>query len=116
MQIKNEITSTVDKSAYDNISNGVKAKINDPKNIENHTKKLTSVGNKIIRANIEEQDVKAERKQAENKVEKQKITNDLYVLKQEHKRLVKEQRHLNEQQREMHKSDINKARWEKIWC
>lgn len=100
-------------NAYTGIKAAVIDKINDPKNIEKHARRLSKASNEYIKAEIEEKAVEAYEKVAHNKIDRARIRNELYIIKQQHRRDVAQQRHLNKKQRELHKAEINEARMKK---
>lgn len=99
----------------DEVTGKIKGEVNkalkDDKFVARKSRKLAKVGNRLVEEEINAQDNIASSKRAQNKVDKQLIKNNLYVAKQEKKRAVKEQRHLNRCQKEKHKQEIADHRW-----
>lgn len=85
--------------------------INDDKVIKKHAKKLSENADKGIAVELETQELEIKKKDASNKVTKKEIANQLYILRQEAKRIRKQQRHLKQQQKEEHKKENNEAFW-----
>lgn len=81
-------------------------------NIDKNAKRLENVGKGLIRNSIGEQENIVLYGKAKNKADRQAIKNRTYVLKQEKKRLIKEQRFLNKQQIDTHKAELKEKRWE----
>lgn len=87
-------------------------KINDEKIIEKHSKKLAENADEAIAVELDKQSLENEKKKADNKATKKEIKNRLFVLKQEAKRLKKEQRHLNILQKQEQKKESDKTYWQ----
>lgn len=66
---------------------------NEIKNQKNIAKNIEKVVTKNTMADIEQADLTVEEKRKQNKEKKQEISNRLYELKQERKRLVRESKH-----------------------
>ena len=78
--------------------------INDDKVIKKHAKKLSENADKGIEVELETQELEIKKKDASNKVTRKEIANKLYILRQEAKRIKK-------QQKEEHKKENNEAYW-----
>lgn len=87
-------------------------KINDKKLVDKHAKKLAENADEAIKTELETQELEIKKKDTSNKITRKEIANKLYVLKQEGKRIKKEQHHLNKQQKEEHRRDNNNTYWE----
>lgn len=110
-------TATIDNDTVsDEVTDKIKGEVNkalkDDKFVAKKSRKLAKVGNRLVEEEINAQDNVASHKRAQNKVNKQLIENNLYVAKQEKKRAVKEQRHLNYCQKEKHRQELADYRWQ----
>lgn len=86
-------------------------KVGDQKIIDKNAKALADVAQERLTNEIERQRVENKRNEATNKVDKKEIANELYKIKQESKRLKKEQKHLSAMQAQEHKSARAEAYW-----
>lgn len=111
-ELSNVNTSNVLGTVKEDILQGAKQKLDNQKTKDKHSKKLAEVADTAIEAEIEIERLKVSKIQAKNKADKRAIANELYVLKQEHKRNKKEQRSLNENQRIEHKIIVKEKKWE----
>lgn len=102
---------TVNDEVTQKIQSEVNNALKDDKFVNKKSRKLAKVGDKLVEEEIKARDNTARAKRAKNRVDKQIIKNNLYVAKQEKKRAVKEQKHLNQCQRETHKQEIAEYRW-----
>lgn len=89
-----------------------KQKISSEKIVERHASKIAKITDKSMAVDIERAALNVQKQDADNKVEKQKIKNELLVLKAEAKRLKKEQKQLAIEQRAEHKARNKAAKWE----
>lgn len=110
-------TATIDNDTVsDEVTDKIKGEVNkalkDDKFVAKKSRKLAKVGNRLVEEEINAQDNVASHKKAQNKVNKQLIKNNLYVAKQEKKRAVKEQKHLNYCQKEKHRQELADYRWQ----
>lgn len=87
-------------------------KINSEKILEKHASKIAKITDKAMEVDAERAALNVQQQDAENKVEKQEIKNRLIVLKAEAKRLKKEQRQQNIEQKADHKARNKAAKWE----
>ena len=87
-------------------------KINSEKILEKHASKIAKITDKAMLVDAERAALNVDKQDANNKVEKQEIKNRLIVLKAEAKRLKKEQRQLNIEQKADHKARNKAAKWE----
>lgn len=89
-----------------------KEKINSEKILEKHATKISKITDKAMEVDAERANLNVQKQEAANKVEKQEIKNRLIVLKAEAKRLIKEQRQLNLDQKSDHKVRNKQAKWD----
>lgn len=101
--VSDEVTQKIQGSVDDALKN--------EKYVKRKSRKLAKVGDRLVEEEIKGRDNIASAKRAQNKVDRQIIKNNTYIAKQEKKRAVKEQRHLNKCQRETHKQEIASYRW-----
>lgn len=111
-EIANVNTSKVLGNVKEDILQGAKEKLDNQKTKDKHSKKLAEVADTAIEAEIEIERLKVSKQQAQNKADKKKIENDLYVLRQEHIRNKKEQQALNKEQRLEHRKQTKEKKWE----
>lgn len=110
---ENKSVSVLDTSeANEKIKQQVTAALADQANIDKNAKRLKKVGQGLIENSIGEQENIAFFGKSKNKAERQAIRNRTYVLKQEKKRLIKEQKFLNKQQIDTHKAELKTKRWD----
>lgn len=102
--LSDKIVKDVEQSAMNDLD--------DTKIKDRASKKWTKVKQQRIDNVIDQEDVVANIEKAKNKADRQSINNLLYVLKQEKKRSIKEQKHLNTEQKEMQKQEVASYRWE----
>lgn len=102
---------TVDDEVTQKIQSEVNNALKDDKFVNKKSRKLAKVGDKLVEEEIKSRDNTARAKKAKNRVDRQIIKNNLYVAKQEKKRAVKEQKHLNRCQKEAHKQEVAEYRW-----
>lgn len=86
--------------------------INDEKIVKKHAKKLAENADAGIKVELETQELEIKKKHASNRVTRKEIANKLYILKQEAKRIKKEQAHLNAQQKEEHRMKNEEIYWQ----
>ena len=98
--------------ANEKIKQQVTEALTEQANIDKNAKRLKGIGQKLIDNSIGEQENIALFGRAKNKADKQAINNRTYVLKQEKKRLIKEQKFLNKQQIDEHKAELKTKRWD----
>lgn len=101
------------QATQNQILEGAKKLISDDKIIEKHAKTLADIADKAIAADSEAVELGVQRKRAANKAEKQRIRNELIVLRAEAKRLKREQKQLAKEQRIDHAKRNADAMWEK---
>lgn len=111
-EIANVNTSNVLGNVKEDILQGAKDKLDNQKTKDKHSKKLAEVADTAIEAEIEIERLKVRKMQAQNKADERAIANELYVLKQEHKRNKKEQKSLNESQRLECQKIAKEKKWE----
>lgn len=87
-------------------------KINSEKILEKHASKIAKITDKAMEVDAERAALTVQHQDAANKVEKQEIKNRLIVLRAEAKRLKKEQRQQNIEQKAEHKARNKAAKWE----
>lgn len=87
-------------------------KIQTDKILEKHAVKIAKITDKAMAVDAERAALTVQQKDADNKTEKQEIKNRLIVLKAEAKRLRKEQKQLNIEQKAEHKARNKAAKWE----
>lgn len=97
--------------ANEKIKQQVTEALTDQANIDKNAKRLKGIGQKLIDNSIGEQENIALFGRAKNKADRQAINNRTYVLKQEKKRLIKEQKFLNKQQIDTQKAELKTKRW-----
>lgn len=94
------------------IVEGATKKVNNEKFISKHSKNIAKVSDRAIRVATDEQKLRVERKNAENKVNRQEIKNRLIELKTEALKLKREQKQLLKEQKAEHKKRDKDAQWE----
>ena len=87
-------------------------KISDEKIVDRHAENLKRVADEALKVQAEQASLTVQEQEADNTVRKQEIKNKLIVLKAEAKRLAKEQKQLNREQRTEHKARNKAAKWE----
>ena len=113
---ENKLVSVLDTSdAHEKIKQQVTYALSEQTNIDKNAKRLKKVGQGLIENSIGEQENIAFFGRAKNKADRQAIRNRTYVLKQEKKRLIKEQKFLNKQQIDTHKAELKTKRWD-MFC
>ncbi len=98
-------------TSKNNIAQKASEQINDRKIIDKHAKDMAEVVDKGIKVSIETQNLEVEKRNANNKATKKEIENQLFVLKEEAKRLKKEQQHLSALQKEEQKKENDRVYW-----
>ena len=98
--------------ANEKIKQQVTNALSEQTNIDKNAKRLKGVGQRLIDNSIGEQENIALFGRAKNKADRQAIRNRTYVLKQEKKRLIKEQKFLNKQQTDTQKAELKAKRWD----
>lgn len=86
-------------------------KIADEKIIEKHSAEIAKISDRALEVETEKQRLIVEEVNADNKVVAQEIKNRLIVLKAEAKRLKKEQKQLDKDQRADHRRRNKEAKW-----
>lgn len=104
--------ATVVGSVQSNILEKAKVKITDEKIVEKHAESLKNIADKALEVDAEKASLQVQQQEADNKVRKQEIKNQLIVLKAEAGRLEKEQKQLNKEQKADHKARNKQAKWE----
>lgn len=106
-------------SAYDvvgdtrqEILSRAQEKINSEKILEKHASKLAKITDRAIAVDADRAALNVQQQDANNKAEKQEIKNRLIVLRAEAKRLRKEQKQLNIEQKAEHRARNKAAKWE----
>lgn len=89
-----------------------KERVNEDKYVDKRADDLAKVADKHLKNEIEIRNVQEARREAKNKTDRKEIANALYRLKEESKRIKKEQRHLSEMQKARHKQEKIHAFWE----
>lgn len=84
----------------------------DKKDGEENAKTESKLADELRKVEEERENLRVQQQQADNKVRKQKIKNDLIVLKATAVRLKREQEQLNREQQIDHRVRSKKARWE----
>lgn len=102
---------TVSDEVTDKIQQSVDDALKDEKFVKKKSRSLAKTGSRSVDVEIEYRNNRVEARKAQNKVDKETIKNSLFVAKQEKRRAVKEQRHLNQCQRETHRQEIASYRW-----
>ena len=87
-------------------------RINSDRIVDKHAKALAKNADARIKNEIERQNVENERKAANNEIDRKTLANALYKIKQESKRLKKEQAHLTAMQKQTHRQQRSAAYWE----
>lgn len=87
-------------------------KINADKIIEKHASKIAKITDKQMSVDMERAALDVQQKDADNKVDKQEIKNRLIVLRAEAKRIRREQRQKNIEQKADHKARNKSAKWD----
>lgn len=112
----NETTDGTLNSVIDGVKRDIlhKAldKISSEKIIDRHAETIKNVADEALEVEEEKDRLKVQEQEADNKVRRQEIKNKLIVLKAEAKRLKKEQKQLNMEQRADHKARNKEAKWE----
>ena len=86
-------------------------KIQDEKLIEKHSEAIAKISDRAIEVETEKQRLIVEEVNADNEVVAQEIKNRLIVLKAEAKRLEKEQKQIDKDQKAEHKKRDKDAKW-----
>lgn len=87
-------------------------KIADEKIVDKHAENLKKVADLALEVDAERANLTVQEQDADNRARKQEIRNRLIVLNAEAKRLKREQKQLNKEQRADHKARNNAAKWE----
>lgn len=87
-------------------------KIKDEKLIEKHSDAIAKLSDRALEVETEKKRLIVEEVNADNKVVAQEIKNRLIVLKAEAKRLAKEQKQLDKDQKAEHRKRNKDAKWE----
>lgn len=109
--VANSTHNIVGDVKYDILS-GAKKRLDNEKTKEKHSKKLANVADEAIEAEIEIERLKVEQQKASNVIEKKRIKNEMFILRQEHRRAKKEQQELNAMQKIEHRQSRKQKKWE----
>lgn len=104
--------SSVVGGVSEEILGEARKKITDPKVINKHAEQLKDIADRSLDVQAETASLVVQQQDADNKVRKQEIKNQLIVLRAEAGRLEKEQKHLNNKQKAEHKAENKQAKWE----
>lgn len=119
LETKSKVSNFVDNN-FSNIVGDVQKSILDKAKqkiasndiVEKHAESLKNIADKAIQVDAEKASLVVEQQDANNKVEKQRIKNQLIELNAEAKRIAKEQKQLNKEQKADHKARNKQAKWE----
>jgi predicted RND superfamily exporter protein len=110
------ILNTGVMQAVDNVKDKISSKalemIDNSQSIDKHAKGLAEVADKALQADIDKENLKVEKTNADNKAEKQEIKNRLIALKTEAKRLKREHKQILKEQRADHKKRNKQILWD----
>lgn len=87
-------------------------KISDEKIVDRHAENLKRVADEALKVQAEQASLAVQEQEVDNRVRRQEIKNKLIVLRAEAKRLEKEQKQLNREQKAEHKARNKAAKWE----
>lgn len=105
------IDGVVDK-VQQKILDEASEKINSTKILEKHAESIAKITDKAMEVDTERVSLSVQEKEADNKVRKQEIRNKLIVLNAEAKRLEKEQKQINKEQKAEHTARNKAAKWD----
>lgn len=97
---------------HESILKKAEEKINSEKIIDKHAEQIAKIKDKQISVDTQRASIKVEKEEVNNKVEKQEIDNKLIVLNAEARRLKREQKQLDKEQKAQHKIRSKNAKWE----
>lgn len=117
--IQNQINSLANPKDFNKVLEGVQKKILEEASkkisskdiVEKHAESLKEMADKAIQVDAEKASLIVAQQDADNKVEKQKIKNQLIELNAEAKRIAREQKQLNKEQKADHKARNKQAKW-----
>lgn len=118
--IQNQINSLANPKDFNKVLEGVQKKILEEASkkissqdiVEKHAENLKEMADKAIQVDAEKASLIVAQQDADNRVEKQKIKNQLIELNAEAKRIAREQKQLNKEQRADHKARNKQAKWD----
>lgn len=99
-------------SLHQSILKKAEEKINSEKIIDKHAEEIAKIKDKQISVDTQRASIKVEKEAVDNKVEKQEIDNKLIVLNAESRRLKREQKQLDKEQKAQHKIRSKNVKWE----
>lgn len=105
------VTVALDKTV-ESIVTKAQERINSEEITDKHARALAENADARIANEIDRQNVENERRAADNEISRKELSNTLFRIKQESKRLREEQRHLAAMQKQAHKAEKKKAYWE----
>lgn len=94
------------------IIQGATQKISDQKLIDKHAGSIAKLSDEALTVETETQRLRVEQAKADNKVAEQEIKNQLLILKAEGRRIKREQRQLDKEQKANHKKRNQDAKWD----
>lgn len=103
-----EYVDTIHKTILDKADE----KINSDKVIDKHAEQIAKLKERKLEVDTERASITVDRQDAENKVEKQEINNKLIVLNAEARRLQREQKQLDKEQKADHKKRNKNLKWD----
>lgn len=103
---------TVVENVQQKVLGLAKEKINSEKILDKHAESIAKITDKAMEVDAERVSLSVAQQDADNKVTKQQIRNQLIVLKAEAERLEKEQKQLSKEQKADHKRRNQEAKWE----
>ncbi len=118
--IQNQNNSLANPKDFNKVLEGVQKKILEEASkkisskdiVEKHAESLKEMADKAIQVDAEKASLIVAKQDADNKVEKQKIKNQLIELNAEAKRIAREQKQLNKEQKADHKARNKQAKWD----
>lgn len=103
---------TVVENVQQKVLGLAKEKINSEKILDKHAESIAKITDRAMEVDAERVSLSVAQQDADNKVTKQQIRNQLIVLKAEAERLEKEQKQLSKEQKADHKARNKQAKWE----
>lgn len=118
--LQNQNNSIANPKDFNKVLEGVQKKILEEASkkisskdiVEKHAESLKEMADKAIQVDAEKASLIVAQQDADNKVEKQKIKNQLIELNAEAKRIAREQKQLNKEQKADHKARNKQAKWD----
>lgn len=118
--IQNQNNSLANPKDFHKVLEGVQKKILEEASkkisskdiVEKHAESLKEMADKAIQVDAEKASLIVAQQDADNKVEKQKIKNQLIELNAEAKRIAREQKQLTKEQKADHKARNKQAKWD----